>query len=738
MGAGGMGTGGVGIGGSGGMIMMNDPTCAAYTAPKVAKLTPQDTTVGTLVQSLSVAEKLAITNGQGNACAFTCDFNGTGVPAAGTHMAIPDFKMRDGPRGVHNLDLGPTTTWAIAEARAASFDDGLEFAVGQIQGQEMRKLKFDLSLAPVINTLRYPGWARAQETYGEDPYLLGKMGAAFTRGLQELVPACPKHFVGNDTDNNRQNVIATMDEQTLRENYARPFEILINESDPACIMAAYNGINSGAKGTWSAENSHLLTDILRTDWKWSGFVISDWWATKGHGALSFNAGLDYEMPDSIAFSQLPAAVQAGQVTQARVNEAATRMLNARLKFGQLAAAYQGSALTADPTNVQASKDLARRTEEEGAVLLKNDGVLPLGAKATTLGVGLATAKTVLFLGPDAALPNTVVHMANTASGLGDRGSSDIVPPYAISFITGMRNHPGTAANGITITSSANAADAVGKDVVIIPVSMTHEDEGEAYDGGADRRDLRLNGAHPLHWGGTKPSTLINNVATMAPNAKIVVYLLVGGAVVMEDWWMKAHAIVHTFYPGQEGGNALAKLVYGDISFSGKLPFTVAQAEADYPAFQNTGTTATVDYFHGYRKIEQDKKTPRFWFGYGMSYNTYEYSDLQVLCPMGVAAAGRLNVQVTVKNTGKMVGDEIVQLYIGYPNSTMRHPPKELKAYGRVTLMPGESKVVQLAVAAKDIAHWGTAGWVTEKVAHTVFVGPSADPAKLLMANFNIN
>jgi beta-glucosidase len=359
----------------------------------------------------------------------------------------------------------------------------------------------------------------------------------------------------------------------------------------------------------------------------------------------------------------------------------------------------------------------------------------------TTGTGLATAKTVLFLGPDAGLPNAAnVHVANTASGLGDRGSSDTVPPYAVSFITGLRNHPATAANGITVSQAATLPAGMSPDVIVIPVSMAHEDEGEAFDSGADRRDLRLNGAHPFHWGAAKPSALINQVAAAAPNAKIVVLLMVGGAVVMEDWWTNAHAIIHTFYPGQEGGNALARLLYGDISFSGKLPFTVAVSEADYPAFQNTGTTSTTDYFHGYRKIENEGKTPRFWFGYGLSYNTYEYSDLQVLCPNGVGTTGRLDGQVTVKNTGHMVGDEIVELYIGYPNSTIRHPKKELKAYARVTLMPGESKVVPLSVNVRDMAHWDNATnqWVVEKVQYQVLVGPSADPTKLLSANFTIN
>ena len=224
-----------------------------------------------------------------------------------------------------------------------------------------------------------------------------------------------------------------------------------------------------------------------------------------------------------------------------------------------------------------------------------------------------------------------------------------------------------------------------------------------------------------------------------PNAKIVVLLAVGSAIVMEDWWASAHAIIQTFYPGQEGGNALARLIFGDISFSGKLPFTVAQNPADYPVFQNNASQAQTDYFHGYRKIEHDGKTPRFWFGYGLSYNKYDYSDLQVLCTDGITATGRLNVQVTVKNSGQMPGDEVVQLYIGYPSTTARRPPKELKAYTRVTLMPGESKVVQLSVAAKDMAYWNQTQnqWVIEKVQHTVFVGPSADPAALLSAKFNI-
>jgi len=725
-GAGGGSSGTPGGGTGGGVVTENDPTCSAFTPARAQMLSPQDPGVAPLLQQMTQAQKIALLSG-GPVCPnFDCDFEGTGIPT--TNPPVPDFKMRDGPRGVHVLSGGKSTTWAVAVARAAAFDTNLEYRVGKAQGVEMRALKFDLSLSPTINTLRHPGWARAQETYGEDPVLQGEMGAEFVRGMQESVAACPKHFAGNDTDNNRGTVIATMDEQTLRENYALPFQIVVEKADPACIMAAYNGVN----GSFATENKHLMTDIVRTDWGWKGVMLSDWWATKDHGDLSMNSGLDLEMPDNRAFESLPGDVMAGRVQSARIDEAAARILNVRLKFKQLTPEYRNSPENPGIVNDETHKALARETAEKGAVLLKNDQILPLGAKATEVGRGKADVKSIIVLGPNADLPNTTVNVANQASGLGDRGSSGTNPPYAVSFLKGITDRAGS---GITVTKSANAADAASADVVIIPVTMAHEDEGEAFDGGRDRENLTLAGPHPKHWAGTKPSAFINQVAAVNPN--VIVLLAVGSAIVMEDWMGKAKAIVQTFYPGQEGGTAVAKLLFGDINFSGKLPFTVATNPADYPAFQNTVARSTTDYLHGYRKFEGENKTPRFWFGYGESYTTYEYSDLKVLCTEGIGAGGRLNVQVTVKNAGMMAGDEIVQLYTGYPNTTGRRPPKELKAFQRVTLAPGESKNVQLFVPAKDLAYWGTSGWVVEKLEHTVFVGPSADPLKLLSAKFSI-
>ncbi len=726
------GTGGTGSGGGAGVVDsgpvgMDDQSCQSFTATRASMVTGVTSSEASeKLAQMTLDQKISILSG-GDVCpGFDCDFDATGVPALG----IDDFKMRDGPRGVHALSGALATTWAVAEARSASFDVDLERRVGEAQAKEMRALKYDLALAPTINVLRHPGWARAQETYGEDPVLNGEMGAAYTNGMQTLIPACPKHFAGNNTDENRNKMIASMDEQTLRENYTRAFQIIVEKADPACIMAAYNGVN----GEFSTENSHLLTDILRTDWKWDGFVVSDWWATKEDGAKSLKAGLDLEMPDKRAFEDLPVAVSNGTVDPALIDQAALRILKARAVFGQFGSEYRNSQLNPGIVNDPGQKALALETAVKGAVLLKNEGVLPIGAKASEVGYGSPNVKSIIVLGPDALVPITDTSSIGIAHGMGDRGSSNTNPPYAVSYFDGISARAGS---DIAVTSGTTAADAAGKDLVIIPVTMAHEDEGEAFGGGGDRDDLTLTKIHPLHWS-KKPTAFINEVAAVNPN--IVVLLAVGSAIVMDDWADSAKAIVQPFYPGQEAGTAIAQLLFGDVNFGGKLPFTVAHAEADYPIFGNLVEETHYDYLHGYRKFEAESITPRYWFGFGLSYTKYSYSALTPLCT-SLAQGGRLNFNVDVTNSGSVAGDEIVQAYIGYPNTAVRRPPKELKAFTRVSLAPGETKTVQLTIPVSDMAYWSEAdnGWRVETgVEHMLYVGPSADPATLLSAPFTIN
>lgn len=732
-------------GGSAAPVGDDDPTCSTGSPPqedasftRMRTIPTSNTDAASMMGQLQLSEKQTLLSGYEN---FDWN-NGTAFEAAPLpRVNYPTFRMRDGPRGVRGVVGEKSTTFPVAEVRAASFDVELEERVGKVFAEEMRAMRVDLILAPTINVLRHPGWARAQETYGEDPVLIGNIGAAFVRGLQagpQGMPACVKHYACNNTDenrggNNQRGVNAIVDEQNLRENYTRAFQIIVEQSDPACVMAAYNDVN----GSPSTENAHLLTDILRKapsdperGFGWLGFVVSDWGATlgAGHGALALNAGLDLEMPNPAAFKELGSANAAG------IDKAAQYILNVRSTFGQLSANYlqiHGSSQDTSVLTNESHKSLTREVEEKGAVLLKNNGVLPLGK---TIGnQGTANLQSIVFLGPDADIPRTAA--VDGPHGLGDGGSSQTFPPYIVSFLQGVTER----AAGVTVSQSANIADAAGKTVAIIPVTMAHADEGEAYGGGGDRDTLTLTTVEPRHWTDQKPTAFINAVRAANPNIKIVVLLAVGSAVVMEDWMNSADAIVQTFYPGQEGGHAVAGLLFGDVNFSGKLPFTIASDPNDYPFFGNTAQSVTFEYLHGYRRFEANNTAPRFWFGYGLSYTTYQYGEPKVLCS-NVTSNGRLNVEVMVTNTGAVAGDEIVQLYVGSPGTPdLMHapPPKELKAFTRVTLAPGETKPVQLFVPARDLRHWGANGWELASGQHTVFVGPSADPAQLKSATFTV-
>lgn len=719
------GQGGGGQGGDGEGGASSDATCASSPVEYVSYLSPQHPDVASGVAGLSPEQQRALLSGGQRVTPdwWTIDFDASGSPALG----LDDMPLRNGSRGVAQLDGGEATTWAVAAARGASFDVDLEYRVGAAQGREMRAFKYEVALAPMLDVLRHPGWGRAQESYGEDPVVAGNLGAAFIRGLQdEKVMACPGHIGVYEAENNRgdgdaeANGNRVLDAQTLHENYTRSFEIAVEKADPACMMTAYNRVN----GARAAQSHDLLTQIARNEWRkeegggWTGFMVSSRWATVANqGATSLLAGLDLEMPDNNAFRSLATDVN----VSARVTEAATRIVNARYKFGHHTAEHKSSPLAPEIVDDPDHRSLARETALKGAVLLKNKGILPLPPSAS-----------VVFLGPDAALPAPSA-AGDRPSGLGDGGSSRTVPPYAISYLSGLKSHP--SASAMTITSSPNAAAAASADVAIIPVVMGWEDEGEGYDVGRDRVDLTLSGAHPVHWT-TKPGSFIAQAAAANPN--VIVLLTVGSAIVMEDWMASANAIVQTFYPGQEGGNALAQLLLGEVNFSGKLPFTIARSSADYPTFSNTTAgDVTIDYYHGYRKLDHEGKTPRFWFGFGLSYTSYAYGELEVLCAEGVSESGALRVVVPVTNTGTMAGEEVVQLYVGYPSTDVRRPIKELKAFARVHLEPGQTKRVNLSVPARDLRYWSQTGWKIQPGEHRVYVGPSADPANLKSAPFNV-
>jgi beta-glucosidase len=300
--------------------------------------------------------------------------------------------------------------------------------------------------------------------------------------------------------------------------------------------------------------------------------------------------------------------------------------------------------------------------------------------------------------------------------------------------------------GATVQYEADLAAATtaapGHDAVVLVVSMEHTDEGEGFGGGGDRENLHLAGPHPKLWN-VKPREWITALAAANPN--LVVVLNTGSAIVGEPSLESAKGLVYSFYPGQAGGKALGMLLFGSdgvspVNFSGKLPFTVANAESEYPEFGNNTPSVVYPYLHGYRKFDAEGVTPRYYYGGGLSYTTFEYANLSLPCSDGVSQGGLLIAEVDVTNTGAVAGTEIVQLYVGYPNTAAaRRSPKELKAWARVDLAPGETQTVQLRVPARDLAYFNmtTNAWEIEAVEHAVLVGPSADPATLLPASFTV-
>jgi beta-glucosidase len=692
--------------------------CASFQPARVVEIPdPEaDPTLRARVDGIPLEQRVRQMYGFPN-----CDYSGTQCfqQQAIDEQDLPVWEMRDGPRGVRRLGAGPATAFPVPMARAASFDLDLEQRIGEAIGLQMLAFKYDLMLAPTVNTLRHPGWGRAQETYGEDTVVLGEMGAAFVRGVQRHVPTCIKHFAANTTEGNRETVSANMDEQTLREIYTRQFKIAIEKSDPACVMAAYNQVNFA----YSAQNPELLTTLLRDEWAWKGFVISDWGAVKST-LPSVLAGTDLEMPNNQYYGSLLGQVPGNPELSDRISQAVRRVLNVKRHFGQLDEsfrtndAYQSRAVDEGIINQPEVLSLALEAAEKGMVLLENkDALLPLG-----------TGARVLVVGPD-----------GDVARLGDSGSSQVAPAdnQVVTPLAGLR--AAGEEHGATVDYEPELAGALSAaanyDAVVLVVGMQHTDEGEGYGGGDDRESLALNGPHPELWA-EKPRAWIEQLSQST--TKLVVVLSVGGAIV-EPSLEQAAALLYSFYPGQSGGTALGRLLFGDANFSGKLPFTVATDPSHYPVFGDSGTEATYDYLHGYRKFDREGLAPRYWFGSGISYTTYAYSNLTVPCSSGVAVDGMLIAEVDVENTGEVAGREIVQLYVGYPNSAVRRSVKELKAFTAVELAPGETKRVQLRVPAADFAYYDQAAatWRVEPVPHEVLVGPSADPARLLRATFDV-
>jgi beta-glucosidase len=606
-------------------------------------------------------------------------------------LQIPGLGMIDGPRGV-SLLAANATAFPVAMARGASWDPALEERVGEAIGAEARARGASVLLAPVLNILRHPRWGRAQETYGEDTFHLGRMGVGFIRGAQRHVIASAKHFAANSIEGTRFQLDVSIDERTLREVYLPHFRMAVEQGHVGSIMAAYNKVN----GQHCAENVHLLHDVLKGDWAFQGFVESDWILGTRSTVPSANAGLDIEMPTPVYYgTALADAVAAGKVSEAVIDAAVRRILRAQLCFR----------LDTDPPVADASQlespahlDLALEVARKSIVLLKNDaGALPLDR---------ARLASLVVVGALAASAN-----------LGDIGSSNVRPSSAVTPLDGIRARAGgvavTHVPGPALSASDQAALAAA-DAAVVVAGLTSADEGEGLIAAGDRESLGLS---------ADQEALIAAVAALNPRTIVV---LEGGSAITMPWVNVVAAIVLAWYPGQQGGSAIADVLFGDTNPSGKLPITFPVGEADLPPFDNQSLTVTYDYFHGYRWVDRQGITPLFPLGFGLSYTTFEYSN-PTLAPSTLPPGGRVRVTVDVTNTGAVPGDEIVQLYVSYRGSRVERAVQELKAFARLHLEPGETRTVPLEVRSADLAFYDVAAgaWEIEPITYVARVGPSS-------------
>jgi beta-glucosidase len=675
-----------------------------------------ETIVKAILAEATLAEKVEMMSGRGF---FKAYFEDNKVWAARPYRAgggcerlnVPALWFTDGPRGVAR---GNSTAFPCTMARGASWDVDLEHRIGIAMGAEVRAQGCNLSGAVCVNLLRHPGWGRAQETYGEDPWHLGAMGSALATGIQHHnVIATVKHFAANSIENARFKVNVEMDARTLREVYLPHFKAIL-DAGCASVMSAYNKLN----GPYCGHSHALLTDILRGDWGFEGFVHSDWMLGV-YGPDGAVSGLDIENPEPVHYGEkLIAEVEAGRIGLDVIDRACTRILSTLYRFAAAA-----DPLPDYPMSLVASeahRALAREAAQKSAVLLKNEGVLPL--RSGTVGM----------FGRLADLENT-----------GDNGSSRVRAPYVITPLAGMKAALGdnaVFAGGEEDDLDAAARAALRCDVAIVVVGYTAEEEGEYIPGemsaGLSGQDAEGK-VRPI--GGDRDNlglpddqiALIKAVA--AANAKTLVVIIAGSAVLMTEWIDEVQGVIQTFYAGMEGGHALADLLTGIVSPSGKLPFTVMRSAGDYPFFDKEADSITYGPLHGYTLAEAKGIAPLFPFGFGLSYSQWGYDRLTAS-----VEGNAIRASVRVTNTGSVAAREVSQLYAGFPD-TVERPHKLLRAFASTVLEPGASQTLDFSIGFDQLGWWNEAAhdWVVEPGIYRVYVGGDSAGADSLSTDLEI-
>jgi beta-glucosidase len=695
-----------------------------------------------VIKEMTLDEKIQLLHGPGWQALFAPQESGPltraiailgfipGVPRLG----IPDLQMTDSNQGISMAGTKGRYATALpsGEAMASAWDPALSYEIGTMLGHEMRAMGFNMSLGSGINLIREPRNGRIFEYKGEDPVLAGTLAGQELKAEKALhLITDVKHYAVNDQDSGRIVVNSIISKRAMRESDLLAFQIALQDSGAGAVMCSYNRIN----GTYGCENSYTLTDVLKKDFSFKGFVISDWGATQST-AKAANAGLDIEMPGNDSFgASLKKAVESGEVPMDRLNDMVHRVLRTEFDSGIVDYPPQP-----ESPNVMHGFEVAQKTAEEGAVLLKNDREqLPLNA---------SSIRSIAVIGGHADIG---VMSGGGSSQVSPAGGNPVPPPPELAknpmtaFMLTEVYHRSAPLKGIqqkaphaTVkfdsgADPASAAALARSSQVAIVFATQHASEG------MDLKNLSLP---------DNQDALIEAVA--AANPHTIVVLETGGAVLM-PWIDKVAAVVEAWYPGIRGSEAIANVLFGDVDPSGKLPLTFPKSEADLPhpihvgppkpdsshpvpklpgapgligMAMGIGPFFDVNYDEGlrvgYKWYDAEKKPVLFPFGFGLSYTTFAYSGLKVT--PGDATA----VSFTVKNTGKRAGTEIAQVYASLPESA-GEPPNRLVGWVRIDLAPGESKAATVTVNRDRLTIFddGSDSWKLPPGQYTIRVGASS-------------
>ncbi|QXG76269.1 glycoside hydrolase family 3 C-terminal domain-containing protein [Modestobacter sp. L9-4] len=665
--------------------------------------TPQGLDVPALLAQLTLEEKAELLDGS--------DFwHTTPVPRLG----IPALLLADGPHGLRRQAEGgdhlgltgsvPATCFPPAAGLASSWDVDLLARVGEALGRECRDQGVSVLLGPGVNMKRSPLCGRNFEYLSEDPLLAGHLAAALVAGVQRQgVGTSLKHFAANNQETDRMTVSADVDERTLREIYLPAFERVVTAAQPWTVMCSYNRIN----GVYASEDPWLLTDVLRGDWGFTGLVVSDWTAVDRRD-VGLAAGLDLEMPssDGGGTTSVLEGLRAGRITEDDVDRGATRVL------ALVDRALRGQAVAVAPVDVDAHHALAREAAAASAVLLTNDGVLPLAAEGGAVAVIGEFARTPRFQGAGSSqVEPTRLDTALDALREGLAGRREVL------FAPGYEVEAAEADPGLVAEAVAAAAAA---EVVALFLGLPPSWESEGYD--RDTIDLPATQVALLH-------------AVADANPQVVVVLSNGSVVDVSPWQDRAAAVLEGWLLGQAGGAATADLLLGVVSPSGRLAETVPARFADNPTIGAfPGEHGHVRYGEGlligYRWYDAHQLPVAHPFGHGLSYTTFDWSDLEVTVRPGDDV--RVDVRLTVTNSGDRAATETVQLYVTDPQASVYRPEQELRAFTRVHLEPGSSTAVELTLDRRAFAYWhvGLGRWVVEGGTFGLRLGASSRDLRL--------